>query len=91
MKDGILITPTEEVLGGITSKVVLEIAKKEGIKIEERRVFQSELQTADEVFITSSFKDIVPVAKIDGFTVGDGKVGPVTKDLIHKFEALTEI
>ena len=40
---------------------------------------------ADEVFITSSFKDIVPIVKIDDFEVADGKVGEVTKDLMLSF------
>jgi len=82
-----LITPAENVLGGITKKVTLELAIEAGYNIEERIVYQDELKTADEVFITSSFKDIVPIVKIDDFQVADGKVGEVTKDLMVKFEA----
>jgi branched-chain amino acid aminotransferase len=48
-------------------------------------VYQDELKTADEVFITSSFKDIVPVVKIDDFSIGSGGVGSVTKDLMARF------
>lgn len=86
IKDNKLITPLDGVLEGITKKVVLEIAKQEGIEIEERMVYEEELAKADEVFITSSFKDIVPIVKIDDFAVGGGNVGEMTKKLMLKFE-----
>ena len=85
VKSGKLITPAENILKGITRKVVLEIASKSGLSIEERIVAEEELKSADEVFITSSFKDIVPIVKIDDFEVGDGKVGQITIDLMKKF------
>jgi branched-subunit amino acid aminotransferase/4-amino-4-deoxychorismate lyase len=89
VKDGIIVTPAENVLKGITLKVVLELAESAGYKIEKRLVYQDELKTADEIFITSSFKDIVPIVKIDDFEVGQsgakGQVGPVSKDLIERF------
>ena len=91
MKDGKLISPAEKVLGGITKKVVFEIAKESGLEIEERVVREDELSGADEVFITSSFKDIVPIVKIDDFMVADGEVGMVTKDLISKFAEIIKI
>lgn len=86
VKNGAIITPAEEVLGGITLKVVLELAEKAGYKIERRRVYEDELKTADEIFITSSFKDIVPIVNIDGSVVGSGRVGEVTKALILAFK-----
>ncbi|KKU50311.1 MAG: hypothetical protein A3A96_01560 [Candidatus Zambryskibacteria bacterium RIFCSPLOWO2_01_FULL_39_39] len=79
-----LITPAENMLKGITRKIILELASNK-YKIEERRVEEGELKMADEVFITSSFKDIVPIVKIDDFEVADGKVGEVTKDLMLSF------
>jgi len=85
VKDKTIITPAENVLGGITLKVVLELAEESKYKIEKRLVYEEELKTADEVFITSSFKDIVPIVKIDNFMVGDGKIGPVTSDLMRQF------
>lgn len=84
VKDNTLITPSENVLGGITKKVVFELAEGKYQK-EERPIEESELKTADEIFITSSFKDIVPIVKIDDFEVGGGVVGPVTKDLMGEF------
>jgi len=85
VKDGILITPDENVLKGITRKVVLELAAGK-YKTEERPVGEEELKTADEVFITSSFKDIVPIVKIDGYEIGGGQVGETTKDLMAQFK-----
>ncbi|OHB15377.1 MAG: hypothetical protein A2431_03770 [Candidatus Zambryskibacteria bacterium RIFOXYC1_FULL_39_10] len=86
VKNKNLITPSENILKGITRKVIMELCDGK-YKIEERPVAEEELKTADEVFITSSFKDIVPIVKIDDFEVGGGEVGPVTKDLIAKFKA----
>jgi len=88
VKDNILATPAENVLKGITRKVVLEMATEIGLQTEERIVHELELKTADEVFITSSFKDIVPIVKIDDFEVANGAVGEVTKNLMQKFADL---
>ena len=84
VKDGVIITPSENVLGGITLKVVLELSDGK-YKIEKRPVLETELKTADEVFICSSFKDVAPITKIDDFVVGNGEVGLVTKDLMEQF------
>ena len=84
IKDKTLITPSENVLKGITRNITLELAS-ENYKIEERPIREEELKTCDEAFITSSFKDIVPITKIDDFKVGDGQVGSVTKNLMARF------
>lgn len=91
VKNGVLITPLENILKGITRKAILEIASGLNIKIEERPVGEEELKTADEVFITSSFKDIVPVVKIDDFEVVGGQVGPVTRSLMAEFAKIINI
>ena len=90
VKDKTLITPAENILKGITRKVILELAEGK-YKIEERPVREEELKTADEVFITSSYKDIVPIVKIDDFEVAGGQVGPITKDLMGEFETIIQI
>jgi branched-subunit amino acid aminotransferase/4-amino-4-deoxychorismate lyase len=84
VKDGKIITPAEDVLFGITRKVVLEIADGK-YEVEERRVYTNELKEADEIFITSSFKDVVPVVEIDDFKIGDGVVGPVSKNIMQLY------
>ncbi|MFA6269917.1 MAG: aminotransferase class IV [Candidatus Paceibacterota bacterium] len=90
VKDKTLITPTEDILKGITRKVILKLAEGK-YKVEERPILEEELKTADEVFISSSFKDIVPIVKVDDFTVGDGQVGEITKDLMAKFKAYISV
>lgn len=91
VKNNTLITPDEDILKGITRKVVLEIAKNLGLGIEERVVEESELKTADEIFITSSFKDIVPIVRIDDLEVANGEVGTVTKSLMTEFAKVINI
>jgi len=90
VKDKTLITPAENILKGVTRKVILELAD-EKYKIEERIIEEEELKTADEVFITSSFKDIVPIVKIDDFEVGNGQVGEVTKELMREFASVINL
>lgn len=84
VKDGRVITPKDGILMGITRKIALELAK-EKYPVEQRQVTLDELLDAQEVFITSSFKDIVPIVSVDGKKIGDGAPGPVTKDLIARF------
>lgn len=84
VKNKTLITPLANVLKGITSIIVSELVAGD-YKLEKRDVQESELREADEVFITSSFKDVVPISKIDDYTVGGEVVGSVTKDIIERF------
>ena len=80
VKDGVVITPPldNQLLPGITRHIVLDILRKDGaIKVEERVVTMDEVNNADEVWITSSSKEIAPVTQVDGVPVGDGQVGDV--------------
>ena len=84
VEDGKLVTPatSDSVLLGITRSTVVEIAEKEmGIPTVERSMDRSELYAADEVFLTGTAAHITPVIEIDHRTIGDGKVGPVTRRL----------
>ena len=84
VKDNTLITPVANVLEGVTRKVVEELISGD-YKVEKRDIKEAELKSADEAFITSSFRDIVPVTKIDNFTVGNGQVGTITKEVMNRF------
>ncbi len=84
-----LITPKENVLLGITRKAVLDIAKK-NFKIEERSVTLSELLKGDEIFITASFKDVMPITQVDSRRIGNGKIGDNTKKIMRLFSELTK-
>ncbi len=90
VKKGKLITPKENILLGITRNLVADLAKKNGFKIQEREIKISELFSADEVFLTASNKDIVPIVKVDGKKIADGKVGKATRDLMDIFKNFSE-
>jgi D-alanine transaminase len=80
VKDGVVITPIQDnqILPGITRKLILDILEKDGsIPVEVRNVTMEEVFNADEIWVTSSSKELAPVTVIDGKPVGNGKVGDV--------------
>jgi branched-chain amino acid aminotransferase len=88
VKNGSLITAKERVLPGITRKVTISVARPH-FKVEEREVTVKEMYKADEAFITSSFKEIVPIVKVGDRKIGNGKVGEVTKQVMKLFHEFT--
>ncbi len=86
--DNSLITPpvTAGILPGITRAFVMELAKSLGINVYERDITPVELLTADEVFLTGTGAEIVPVTMINGIKIGDGTPGRITKLLIEEFD-----
>lgn len=84
VKNGVVCTPSTDILPGITRKVTLEIARAH-YPVEERSISTDEFFNADEAFLTSSFKDIVPIVSVDSFTIGTGIPGSITKNLIQRF------
>lgn len=88
MKNGELITATDGVLKGITRLYVLKLADDLQIPHVERDIFVSEIPDFEEAFMTGTVKEVLPVVKIDGLDVGDGKVGIITKKLIGEFKKL---
>lgn len=84
-KDGKLINNDVGVLKGITKFVMLKAAKKL-FPIENRLITIKELKDAEEAFITSTTKEIMPVVQIDNIKIGTGKVGPNTKQLMIEFK-----
>ena len=80
IKDGVIATPIQDnqILPGITRRLVIDILEKEGsLKVEERIITLDEVNNADEIWITSSSKEIAPVTMLDGKPVGNGQVGPI--------------
>ncbi|MCE2926336.1 MAG: D-amino-acid transaminase [Rickettsiales bacterium] len=71
----------QNILGGITRDVLLGLAAKAGIRVCERSYSLSEAMAAREAFITSTSINVLPVVKLDGKTIGNGKVGDVTRKL----------
>jgi branched-subunit amino acid aminotransferase/4-amino-4-deoxychorismate lyase len=83
-------TPQPEVgiLDGITRAKVLDLARGAGIKLIERRIQPDELRGADEAFITSATRGVLPVTTIDGQPVATGVPGPITKQLMALYDEL---
>lgn len=80
IKDGVIATPIQDnqILPGITRRLIIDILANDGsLTLEERAITLDEVSEADEVWISSSSKEIAPVTMVDGKAVGDGKVGPV--------------
>jgi branched-chain amino acid aminotransferase len=82
-RDGQLRTPSTRlgVLPGITRDVVLDLARETGLRVDEAGFELRDLLVADEVFLTGSVKEILPVIQIDHSTIGDGRPGPITRQL----------
>src|SRR5579872_2394440 len=93
VKENHLLTPplTAGALYGITRKVVLELATELGYKVAEGNLTRYDLFNANECFLTGTGAELVPVVRIDGRLIGDGKPGPVTQRLVERYHALTKI
>jgi D-alanine transaminase len=80
VKDGVITTPPldHQVLPGVTRLMLLDMLRKDGsVPVEERVVTMEEARQADEIWLTSSTKEVAPVAQLDGKPVGSGEAGPV--------------
>jgi D-alanine transaminase len=89
VKNGIIITPpkTDCLLPGITRDLVVEQAHEHGLAVKEANIKQTELETADEIWLTSSTKEILPVTKLNGQPVGGGKPGTVWLQVYALYQA----
>jgi branched-chain amino acid aminotransferase len=87
VRAGAVVTPPVEagLLPGITRAIVLDLCAREGVLASERTLWPEQLQDADEMFITSSLRELLPVVEVDGRAVGSGRPGPVTRTLHRAF------
>ena len=85
VRDDVLCTAGRGVLIGVTRQTVITLAKREGMKFCIRALRVNELPSISEAFITSSSRGIVPVVGIDARQVGDGGVGPMTRQLMQLY------
>ena len=92
VRDGVIITPplSEHLLAGVTRDFVLALAKKHGIAYEERAIPEHELELADEIWLSSSTKEIRPVVKVNDVTIGNGVAGPVWRQMYQYYQELKE-
>jgi len=86
--NGTIVTPPEGplLLPGITRDLVLELAREHGMPAQESEITESELRSASEIWMTSSTREIVPVLKLDGRQVGEGKAGPLWHKMIKIYQ-----
>ena len=88
VEDGQLLTPIldSHILGGTTRGLVLELASQAQIDLREERISQAHLASADEIWISSSTRGVLPVIELDGQPVGDGKPGPLWFKLAELYQ-----
>lgn len=82
-----IVTPGEHILKGITRKKLIEHASN-NYAVEERDVHVDEIWSAKEIFLSSTTKQILPVTRVDGHTVSDGKPGAITRKLLEEFRKM---
>jgi branched-chain amino acid aminotransferase len=92
VKNGIVSTPhpSQGVLRGITRDFIIRIARELGYPIEERAITVHELYNADEVFVTGTAAEVVPIVNITGRKIGEGKAGPVFSRVLDRFRELSK-
>jgi branched-chain amino acid aminotransferase len=92
VKNGELFTPplSAGALYGITRQTVIELARQNGLKVSEPNLTRYDLFCADECFLCGTGAEIMPVIKIDNRTIGSGKPGTLTRNLVSEYHALTE-
>jgi D-alanine transaminase len=86
--NGVLVTPPKGpfILPGVTRDLVVELAHAHGVACEERETRESELAEAAELMLSSSTKELLPITRLDGRIVGDGKPGPVHARLFALYQ-----
>lgn len=91
IKDGRLFTPplSAGALYGITRQTVIDLARETGISVSEPNLTRYDIYIADECFLTGTGAEIIPVTKVDGRVIGNGRPGPITRDLEKRYHALT--
>jgi branched-subunit amino acid aminotransferase/4-amino-4-deoxychorismate lyase len=87
VRRGTLLTPPADghILGGVTRDLVLRLARRAGLPVREVRLVAATLAGADEILVTASTVEILPVVRLDAATIGDGRPGPVTRALQDRY------
>ncbi len=89
VRDGVVLAPPKDhlVLPGITYDVVIEIARAREFEIEVRPIAEAEVRDADEIWVTSSTKEVLAVTTLDGKPVGDGRPGPLFRRMLALYQS----
>jgi len=88
VKAGVILSPAKNnlILPGITYDVVTELARANGLPLEFRDVSEAEVRGADELWVTSSSKEVLPIVELDGRRIGDGKPGPLFRRMYRLYQ-----
>ena len=88
VRGGAALTPKSEagLLEGVTRAFIFEIGRELGIDVREETLLPKDLETADEMFITSTTRELSPVVRVDDRVVGSGRPGPITRKLIERYQ-----
>lgn len=89
VRDGKVYTPptSEGILEGITRGLVIELARKRNIHVEEKSLIRHDIYVADEIFATGTAAEVIPITEVERRPVADGTPGPITTQLIEAFVA----
>ena len=91
VREGVVMTPTthDGILEGVTRKVMIDLCAKLGISCVEKSIQKLDMYIADEMFLTGTGGEVMPVTKIDGRQIGSGEVGTITRKLKEAFHKRT--
>jgi D-alanine transaminase len=87
VRQGLIVTPPKShlILPGITRDLLVELAHQHGMPIEEREITESELKSADEIWLSSSTREVVPVTQLNGHALGNGLPGPMWREMARHY------
>jgi branched-chain amino acid aminotransferase len=88
VRGGVALTPRSQagLLEGVTRAFLFEVGREVGVDVRDETLFPGDLDTADEVFITSTTRELSPVVRIDDRVIGSGKPGPITLRLLAGYQ-----
>ena len=91
VRRGVVLTPPIDagILEGVTRDAVIELARESRLEVREISLTRHDVYIADECFLTGTAAEVIPVVKVDDRPIGDGTVGPITRDLMQRFHELT--
>lgn len=87
VRDGVVWTAGEDVLEGITRKILLDLIPRMGIPVVEQAVSKRELSSLDEAFLSGSSRTVVPVTRIASYEIGNGRPGPISRQILRAYQA----
>jgi len=87
VKHGVAKTPrlAEGLLAGITRAFIMDVAQEAGVRVEDAVLLDEDVFAADEVFLTSTTREIVPIVRVDDRIIANGVPGPITKRLLEAY------